>query len=514
MYDYYDYLRNPFGLLVVSATVVAFAVICGYALRTRRWSSIHPPVGALVLFAVALAVLDAWGITTVQLEGDEPHYLVVTQSIVRDGDFDVRNNYEEEHYLEYFPRRLSLDALRGHAVRVGERWYPGHGIGLSVLAVPFFALGGRVGVVALQSLATVAGLAVMWSLLRRRGFPPEAAILATLVAGFTLPVVSQAAQIFPEPLTFLLVALALRAALAAQLTRWDLAGLVASLALLPWLHVKYLALAGALLLAVALVRHRRRDRVALATATAALLASCAALALVSYRWYGALLPVAGYARDERAFFSAAPGLGLVAVFFAQHYGLFFASPVYLLSLAGLVLLWRRDRRLAVVLALVFASVYLPLGIYRVWSSAVSSPARYLTPVVPVLAVGIAAVLAAGGGRRWGTFILLAIPSFLHAYLMALLPSITRYGQPATRRSFFVSVLEQKLGQDLSWLFPTFRGDEVAWAMTTLYLLGLLALTAFLVRGRPDQRGRARSVEPPLPWEVRIADEHATSSARR
>jgi hypothetical protein len=479
---FYDYIGNPLGLLLVTAAVSVFAVLCGYAMRGRLWSAVSPPVGALVLFAMVLALLNSWAVATVRLDGDEPHYLVVTQSILRDGDFDLRNNYEAEQYLEYYPHRLKPETLRGHAVRVGEGWYPGHGIGLSVLAAPFFALGGRAGVVGMQTLATVAGLGVVWSLLRRRGVPPKAAVLATLVSGFTLPVVSQTAQIFPEPLAFLLVALGLRAALAPRLADWDLAGLVVSLAFLPWLHVKYLAVAGALLLAVALAHRPRQARGALAMATAALLVSATALAFVSYQWYGALLPVTGYARESRAFFSSTLGLGLIGVFFAQHYGLFFASPVYLVALAGIILLWRRDRSLVVILGIVFASIYLPLGIYRVWFSAVSSPARYLTPVVPVLACGIAAVLAAGGGLRWKSFIALAIPSFLHAYIMTALPSITRYGQSDTRQSLFVSMLEQRLGRDLSWLFPTFQGEAGAWLTMAVYLLGFIALTAFLVHG--------------------------------
>ena len=34
--------------------------------------------------------------------GDEPHYLLVAQSLLKDGDIKVANNYERQDYLEYW----------------------------------------------------------------------------------------------------------------------------------------------------------------------------------------------------------------------------------------------------------------------------------------------------------------------------------------------------------------------------------------------------------------------------
>ena len=44
------------------------------------------------------AVLAVWWSTTdrISLTGDEPHYLILTASLLRDGDFDIGNNYAED----------------------------------------------------------------------------------------------------------------------------------------------------------------------------------------------------------------------------------------------------------------------------------------------------------------------------------------------------------------------------------------------------------------------------------
>jgi len=119
----------------------------------------------------------------------------------------------------------------------------------------------------------------------------------------------------------------------------------------------------------------------------------------------------------------------------------------------MILLWRRERTLTIGCVIVFLSVYLPNGAFGEWYGGQASPARLLTPVVPVLAVGIASMLDAGSARTWRLFSLLAIPSFLHGYLMMPLPSFTRYGDSVTQHNFFIALLERYAHLDLTLLFP-------------------------------------------------------------
>jgi hypothetical protein len=473
--------------LLLTLTIIGAAILYRRAFQAQLQTGAPPSVAALMILAIILAMVSLRAIPT----GDEPHYLIMTQSLLRDGDFDLRNNYEHMDYLEYYPGALPDT----HVIGVGNRWYPVHGIGLPMLAAPWFALGGRAGVVIMLTLMMVAGLRILWFLMRRAGFDPLATGLAVLVAGFTLPLLSMSVQIFPEVPTFLLVALALRVIVVPALTGWDLSALLLSVALLPWLHSKHMALATALLLSAVLAHRRQQGTLrALAAATGLFFISVGCLVFLSHQWYGVWLPgpsiLTAYSRDGEGWLAvtaatanlfAQPWVGLIGVLFDQQSGLFFASPVYVLAIPGIILLWCRERTLAIGCVIVFMSVYLPNGAFGVWYGGFASPARLLTPIVPVLAIGIASMLDAGGSRAWRLFSILAIPSFLHAYLMMAFPR-TRYGDPVTQHNFFIARFEWLTHLDLTLLFPSFHNIGLTtWLTTGIYLLAVIVICILLVR---------------------------------
>jgi len=94
------------------------------------------------LFVIILAVSILTGFSYAQkwkLTGDEPHYLIITYSIIHNGDMDVKNNYDREDYVSFchykgLSPHYSDNNLKGH-------WYSSHNIGLPLLLVPFFAAG-------------------------------------------------------------------------------------------------------------------------------------------------------------------------------------------------------------------------------------------------------------------------------------------------------------------------------------------------------------------------------------
>ncbi|HUU33472.1 MAG TPA: hypothetical protein VMW48_05375, partial [Vicinamibacterales bacterium] len=68
--------------------------------------------------------------------GDEPHYMVMAQSLWRDGDLKIENNHTRGDYREYFARDLDPHFLtRG----VDREIYSVHPVGMPVLITPVFA---------------------------------------------------------------------------------------------------------------------------------------------------------------------------------------------------------------------------------------------------------------------------------------------------------------------------------------------------------------------------------------
>ena len=64
-------------------------------------------LGATML-AVGLVILP-YDRTVVPTASDEPHYLIVTQSLVLDHDLDLANDYAGTRYFEFYPEKLPED---------------------------------------------------------------------------------------------------------------------------------------------------------------------------------------------------------------------------------------------------------------------------------------------------------------------------------------------------------------------------------------------------------------------
>src|SRR5262245_39776425 len=100
-----------------------------------------PPIVCGVLTVLVLG-LTAWTLEPRLPGGDEPHYLVITQSLLKDGDLQIENNHRARDYAQYFDADLKPDYLvRGRNGAI----YSIHAPGVSALVAPAFALAGYRG---------------------------------------------------------------------------------------------------------------------------------------------------------------------------------------------------------------------------------------------------------------------------------------------------------------------------------------------------------------------------------
>lgn len=74
-----------------------------------------------------------------KLTGDEPHYMLMSYSIIHDRDLDLENNYRNRDFSIYclYNELTPQLAIRNR----GGHWYSRHNIGLPILITPFFWLG-------------------------------------------------------------------------------------------------------------------------------------------------------------------------------------------------------------------------------------------------------------------------------------------------------------------------------------------------------------------------------------
>jgi len=110
---------------------------------------------------------------------------------------------------------------------------------------------------------------------------------------------------------------------------------------------------------------------------------------------------------------------ILRFFLDQEYGLWFIAPVFLLLPAALVTAWRSPQPLARAALLLLALFCLFHGVFGIWGVG-SVSGRYLTPLMPALAVLMGTLWAAAGpdGRRLLAMLLLASVALTALYAWA------------------------------------------------------------------------------------------------
>jgi hypothetical protein len=388
--------------------------------RLRRTPSdaARQPSPYLRMVAIFVVVLAAYALllheAKPQPTGDEPHYLLIAESIVHDGDLDLSNNYRNEKQLrESYPQGGVLDPL-SHAAqyREGGGLSPIHSAGLPLILAPLRLLGqgwiaARVLMAVLAALCAPLMLLIIDRLYARRR---ATGFIAVLVSSLTAPIFFFSNQIYPDiPGAFLVVASMSLLICGKSKRAMSAAASVASL--LPWFHVRF-ALFTAVLLATAAVKawslipDQRARRAAPTTALliigpAALSGLC--LAILNYNLYGSISPNAAYRSPP---YPAALPFKVANIYrwtvgdwLSPQWGVVPLAPVLLVALAGVLGVVIRFRVWAIV-------GVVAVGAYYVVASAVAlgggycPPGRWIVLFAPLLAIPLVEVITAGWRARF------------------------------------------------------------------------------------------------------------------
>ena len=456
---------------------------------------------AAVLLVPYLALLPYHN-STMPTASDEPHYLIIMQSLVLDHDLDLANNYDSEAYREFYPDRLP----DRHVIQVGPWQYPIRDLGLPLIGAVPFTLAGRAGVVALMGLVAAALAAQLYLACRDLRIGHRPALLGTALVCLTHPILSYTTQIYPELLASLAFVSAARLVRAGRGARpLALAGASACVGVLPWLSTRaaLIALGVGLVIAYSALRpltaaSAAQRAVRVAAASGPFFALLAALSFVNWRLFGVFMPGAAYylVSDQQQVLTFAPQVGTLGLLFDRTFGLIPRAPVYLLAALGVVPLWRRgSTALVVALFLGWLVAFTFIASIAYWWADGAPASRYILAGLPFFAV----LLAAGFERLESLRPLLsravaaglAAFSLFIAYVYAVLPNI-RYDlavdiRLTERDGQLFEFVGRLLRPDPAAVFPSIvRAAPLDLALGTLWLALLVAL---LVMGR-GARGRA------------------------
>ena len=357
-----------------------------------------------------VAFLFAWTLAThgkYSASGDEPHYLMIAQSVVADHDLDLENNYAGNDGRLFGHDRLEMGL---HATRDRRgRLESVHDIGLPWLLVPAYvaarsvaqvtspALLARfrmdrglfayslIGLVLIAITATGAGL-LAHAVVRFTGRRETAWLVGA--AAISPPLVSHSFLVFPEVIALFVTSVVVWYAVGRPRDEHAvmLFAIVAALGLLPWVHRKYTPFVAGLMFVILVERRdvvRGLSAARRSVAAVVFVLPIALFFLWSWDRWGTL--GGPQMLDGLPFSVPSAKNGLAGLMVDRQSGLLSYAPIYWIVPASWLLSWRRTWPLLLPALL----LYVPMAAFLEWWAGFAPAARYITPIVPLCLVAMA-----------------------------------------------------------------------------------------------------------------------------
>lgn len=427
---------DPYAAMV-AFLVAQLLIWCVFvaAGRTVRWSPNRAALAALIVYALIVPAMHR-----TPIDGDEPYYLLITESLVHDRDLDLANQYA--HLSESATDRTDLHPQLGDVVGPHGEQYSRLEKFLSVLMIPGYLFAGLSGAIATIVLfgALLVRSTLRW--LEDEGIEEETVRAIFPIFAFGPPILFYAVRIWPEvPGAFFFVE-ALRGVRGRRGPKW-----IAAVVLLALLKLRF-ALVSIPLVIQAVMRRR----------VIALSLLIAGVVIV-----GAMTGRLGLSSDPSKY-----AIGFFGLLLDAAAGIAFQTPFFLLGVFALTR-WRSTPegfRLGIITSLLYVICLVPRS---EWHGGWSPPLRYIVFLMPVLALGAASI--------WSR---VAAP--LIALFAAWTVALAFHGIAYPWRLFHIANGESEMGEwlstlyhsDFSRLFPSYIRINAA-AFSAIAVLIALAL---------------------------------------
>lgn len=387
------------SLLVWLAAGVAMA-----APLVRVPAGIRRPHLVAGILAFVIGGCSFWQVREQVPGGDEPHYLVITQSLLKDFDFQIENNHRERHYEPFFAGTLPPDFIqRGRNGQI----YSIHAPGVSALVAPVFAVFGYPGAVLLLLIMSAAAAALMWQLAFDVTGRADAAWFGWAAVTFSSTWIFHSFTVYPDGVGGVLVLTGVWALLRAERERTNKSARImpwlwhgAALAALPWMHTRFSVLAAGLGALVLL----RLPHVVEAPGKAFAFLAVPAVSFIAWLAYfigiyGTPNPAAPYGSEQVGGFQYVND-GLAGLLFDQGFGLITYAPALLFGFIGIGVMASRPhlRRFALEQLFVLVPYLIVVSHYPMWWGGRSAPARFFMPVLLWMAIPVAVSWTAAASR--------------------------------------------------------------------------------------------------------------------
>ena len=324
--------------------------------------------------------------------GDEPHYLVISQTLLKYHSLNVSLDYQHGDFHTFYP-----GSIRPHVVRnIRGQLLPVQNIGAPILwLIPFYLLG-RIGVMLFISLVSVLVVYNMYKLMLLLGIQERYAFLVCAAYSVASPLYLYSHLTFIEPIGALLCIAIARRLFQQKVTLQELLVSSILLGILPWIHIRFVLFEIVLffpLLYKVYKQYKLKDIRPYSAYLAPVSILFAALEIYNFIVWGTFNPAANQINDKSVPFQVSPLKGLVGTFFDQQYGLLITFPLFLFLFIGIILATKKHYWRYNVLMIALSLPYLLIvNSFSLWSGGWSPPARFILVLLPLYSFYIAFAL--------------------------------------------------------------------------------------------------------------------------
>lgn len=442
-----------------------------------------------IIFSLLLVVrqIDAKG-----LNGDQIHYLIMSQSIVEDTDLDLKNNYSNKTYNSFYndsvnphipTRQFNLDSPTMYSLH-----NPGLPILISILW-PF--LGYKSGILVMVFFSTsLLLLTYIWSfnLTKDKLY----SIISVSILALSTAFLSLNGYIFPNLILANLLIGAMIYLFKEDKKNLDYVVLGSILAVAPWVHVKALLAFGTIGI-IALISTIKKSRKLLDLKVVYLcLFPTILLSIFVYtlwKWYGVILPSQTFAGD--IIFAISPLKSFMASMFDSTKGILILNPVFALIICGLPIWYIKNRhQLAIIFLVIIPSLILQFS-FLDWWGGWSPSNRYIMEYIPLLVPAITFAIMQVKNIIFRTSIVIFL--IIQSIFAIISVFFTKEWFVPGDKNPVIEYTNQFLNIDLFTILPIFTGDlklvdgKLSFIVCIIVIGLLFAIGVYTAKGLNTQK---------------------------